>query len=149
MFSQASVKNSVHRGRGVSQHSFGHSHPTRQPPSRRHPQTNNPPGRHPPGRHPLGRHLQADIPQRALRDKVNKRPVRILLECILVADTNTCHENLTATAEVKQVASRNYPYSYRFVDTITWLILLSLKVFQISQGKFRQDAVVNWNSQLT
>ena len=54
-----------------------------------------PPSRHPPSRHPPSRHPpRADNPPAAettpppsrsrLRDTVNERPVRILLECILV-----------------------------------------------------------------
>ena len=71
MFSQACVKNSVHGGclsRGcVSQHTFGQT----------------PPSKHTPY---LPRHTppRADTPSPTLRDTVNKRAVRILLECILV-----------------------------------------------------------------
>ena len=53
-------------------------HPTEQtPPRSRHPQSSPPLSRHPPGsRHPP--------PGSRLRHTVNERPVRILLECILV-----------------------------------------------------------------
>ena len=47
MFSQACVKNSVHRSR----------HPLGRHPLGRHSPGQTPPGQTPPGRHPLGRHL--------------------------------------------------------------------------------------------
>ena len=80
IFSQVGVKNSVHRG-GLPQCMLGyptprtrhtHPHPPDQahhPPRTRH---TSPPG---PGTPPPGRRLQ---------HTVNERPVRILLECILV-----------------------------------------------------------------
>ena len=69
-FSQASVKNSVHRGRCTS---------PRQTPLGRH----TPPSRHPPWADiPLGRHPP---PMRRLV----QRTVRILLECIFVSNRST------------------------------------------------------------
>ena len=35
---------------------------------------------------------------------------------MIFAVTNVCDRNLTATTEVQQVASRNYPGNYGFVD---------------------------------
>ena len=77
---------SVHRGRGVclsacwnTTHPPGSRHPTKQTPRSRHPreQTHTPPEQTPPGsRHPPFKSR--------LRHTVNERPVRILLECILV-----------------------------------------------------------------
>ena len=85
MFSQACIKNSVHRG-DMSSGSGGCT-PPRQTPT---PQEDTPPGRHPaPGRHPL----QADTPhrqtpppsrQRHPPRRPPQRTVRILLECILL-----------------------------------------------------------------
>ena len=64
MFSQACVKNLVHRGVCVSQHALpGNAAP---PPGHARPP---PPGTHAP---------------RILRDAINERAARILLECILV-----------------------------------------------------------------
>ena len=40
----------------------------------------------------------------------------------IFAATNTCSRTLTATTNVKQVASRNYPSNYRFVDTLVQLL---------------------------
>ena len=80
-FSQACVKNSVHRGGRVSAsvHAGIHSSPgppgPGTPPRADPPWSRHPPSRHPPGPAPLGSRLQ---------HTVNERPVRILLECILV-----------------------------------------------------------------
>ena len=92
MFSEACVKNSVHRGDVCPSacwdtHSLGRQPPTGQTtpqadtPRQTPPCTDTPLGKHPPGRHPpLGRHHPTgQTPQRPLQ-----RTVRILLECILV-----------------------------------------------------------------
>ena len=94
MFSQACAKNSVHGGRGRHMvHILSGQTPPRQ----------TPPGADTPlwAETSLGRHLQADTPWAdtpwsdpplgrhppfnwILQDMVNKRVVRILLECILI-----------------------------------------------------------------
>ena len=71
IFSQACVKNSVHGGGRVSASVHAGIHP---PPDQAHTpreQTPPPPSRHPP-------------PGSRLQHMVNERPVRILLECILL-----------------------------------------------------------------
>ena len=45
----------------------------------------------------------------------------------IFAATNTCSGTLTATTDVKQVASRNYPSNYRFVGTFWWYPVTFLK----------------------
>ena len=88
-----------------------------------------PPGRHPPDRHPPGRHLpQADIPQadtpqadtllgRPPRQTVNKRAVRIPLECIflLYVLPNTYNFEMT------------FSLDYRFMLSFTELFLRKTK----------------------
>ena len=116
IFSQACVKNSVHGGGGcLPQCMLGYTTTTREqtPPQSRHPpradiplgadppaadtpQSRHPQTRHPPrpGTHPPG----ADTPPgpgtphppgSRLQHTVNERPVRILLECILVNTYNS------------------------------------------------------------
>ena len=103
IFSEACVKNSVHRGRGCLSACWdttplGADPPgTRHPPRSRHPPTRHPPTRHPPGpdtppweqappgsRSPRTRHPSPQ--QSMLRDTVNERAVCILLNCNLVFD---------------------------------------------------------------
>ena len=95
IFSQACVKNSVHGGGSASVHA-GIQPPGADPPGSRHPQEQTPQSRHPPEQtppqsrhHPPGADTPnppgADTPPRSrLQHTVNERPVRILLECILV-----------------------------------------------------------------
>ena len=53
----------------------------------------------------------------------------------IFAATNTCSRSLGATTEVRQVASRNYPSSYRFVDTLcNFLVVL----FEITNAGFKK-----------
>ena len=77
IFSEACVKNSVHRGWGLSQCMLGYHLPNQAPPLG--PGTSR--TRHPPTRHRLD---QAPPLQRRLGDTVNERAICILLECNLV-----------------------------------------------------------------
>ena len=81
MFSQASFCS-----QGDLPHCMlGHTPLGRHPPPGRHPPGRQPPGRQPPGRHPPGRQPPGRRPLRSVCwDTVNKRAVRIPLECILV-----------------------------------------------------------------
>ena len=58
-------------------------HPGADPPSRNPPGADTPQNRHPPGLSATHRD-QVHLPRGRLRHTVNERPVRILLECILV-----------------------------------------------------------------
>ena len=87
IFSQACVKNSIHR-RGVS--AFGPRVVSAsglggvwQTSMADNPEQTSPLA----NTSPLGRHLLDRHPSRALRETVNKRAVHILLECILVEET--------------------------------------------------------------
>ena len=90
IFSVACVKNSVHGGGSTWVGTPGQVHPPGQvqPPGRYTPgQVHHPPGQVPLWQvHPLDRYTTpaGTPPRQILRDTVNERMVRILLECILL-----------------------------------------------------------------
>ena len=70
--------------------------PEADTPRTRHPPEQTPPEQTPPGADPPQK--QTPPPGSRLRDKVNERPVRILLECILVSTKIIC-SNIQRTQE--------------------------------------------------
>ena len=101
------VYHSVHRGVSVSGHG-GLLHPPGQTPPRAENPWADPPGRHPLRRHPL---------RSACWDTVNKRSVRILLECILVAP------NLGKICSFSYIIHTNHTYIKRSSSLLFQFVL--------------------------